>query len=62
MVLNYGLLTNFIHQAKPVILVEVLSLLKSSDTIYLYDQYGYRADRNYNASLNLRDCLTYHIV
>lgn len=33
--------------------------LKLSDRIYICSECGYIADRDFNASLNLRDCLTY---
>ncbi|MDE5570262.1 MAG: transposase, partial [Ruminococcus sp.] len=33
--------------------------LKLSDRIYTCSECGYTADRDFNASLNLRDCLTY---
>lgn len=36
--------------------------LKLSDRIYHCDECGYTEDRDYNASLNLRDCLTYNIA
>lgn len=36
--------------------------LKLSDRTYHCDECGYTEDRDYNASLNLRDCLTYHIA
>lgn len=36
--------------------------LKLSDRIYHCDKCGYIEDRDYNASLNLRDCLTYDIA
>ena len=36
--------------------------LKLSDRIYHCSECGYTADRDFNASLNLRDCLTYQIV
>lgn len=40
----------------------VKSDLKLSDRIYHCDECGYIEDRDYNASLNLRDCLTYNIA
>ena len=36
--------------------------LKLSDRIYHCSECGYTADRDFNASLNLRDCLTYQIA
>lgn len=40
----------------------VKSDLKLSDRTYHCDECGYTEDRDYNASLNLRDCLTYSIA
>ena len=40
----------------------VKSDLKLSDRIYHCCECGYTDDRDYNASLNLRDCLTYKIA
>ena len=40
----------------------VKSDLKLSDRIYHCDECGYTEDRDYNASLNLRDCQTYNIA
>ena len=40
----------------------VKSDLKLSDRIYHCDECGYTEDRDYNASLNLRDCQTYSIA
>lgn len=40
----------------------VKSDLKLSDRTYYCDECGYTEDRDYNASLNLRDCLTYNIA
>ena len=40
----------------------VKSDLKLSDRIYVCSECGYMADRDFNASLNLRDCLTYQIA
>lgn len=37
----------------------IKSDLKLSDRIYTCSECGYTADRDFNASLNLRDCLTY---
>ncbi len=37
----------------------IKSGLKLSDRIYICFECGYTADRDFNASLNLRDCLTY---
>lgn len=37
----------------------IKSDLKLSDRTYYCDNCGYTADRDFNASLNLRDCLTY---
>lgn len=39
----------------------IKSDLKLSDRIYHCDECGYTEDRDYNASLNLRDCRTYNI-
>ena len=36
--------------------------LKLSDRTYTCSECGYTADRDFNASLNLRDCLTYQIA
>ena len=36
--------------------------LKLSDRTYICSECGYTADRDFNASLNLRDCLTYQIA
>ena len=36
--------------------------LKLSDRIYTCSECGYTADRDFNASLNLRDCPTYQIA
>lgn len=40
----------------------IKSDLKLSDRIYTCSECGYTADRDFNASLNLRDCLTYQIA
>lgn len=40
----------------------VKSDLKLSDRIYTCSKCGYTADRDFNASLNLRDCQTYRIA
>lgn len=40
----------------------IKSDLKLSDRIYHCDECGYTEDRDYNASLNLRDCQTYNIA
>ncbi len=40
----------------------IKSDLKLSDKIYICPACGYTADRDFNASLNLRDCLTYQIA
>lgn len=40
----------------------VKSDLKLSDRIYHCNECGYTEDRDYNASLNLRDCQTYNIA
>ena len=40
----------------------VKSDLRLSDRTYHCDECGYTEDRDYNASLNLRDCQTYNIV
>lgn len=40
----------------------IKSDLKLSDRIYCCNNCGYTADRDFNASLNLRDCLTYQIA
>ena len=40
----------------------VKSDLKLSDRTYHCDECGYTEDRDYNASLNLRDCQTYNIA
>lgn len=40
----------------------IKSDLKLSDRIYHCDECGYIEDRDYNASLNLRDCRTYNIA
>lgn len=40
----------------------VKSDLKLSDRIYTCSECGYTADRDFNASLNLRDCRTYRIA
>ena len=40
----------------------IKSDLKLSDRTYTCSECGYTADRDFNASLNLRDCLTYQIV
>ena len=40
----------------------IQSDLKLSDRTYTCSECGYTADRDFNASLNLRDCLTYQIV
>lgn len=40
----------------------VKSGLKLSDRTYHCDECGYTEDRDYNASLNLRDCQTYNIA
>ena len=40
----------------------IKSDLKLSDRNYTCSECGYTADRDFNASLNLRDCLTYQIV
>ena len=40
----------------------VKSNLKLSDRIYMCSECGYTSDRDFNASLNLRDCLTYQIA
>lgn len=40
----------------------VKSDLKLSDRIYTCSECGYTADRDFNASLNLRDCQTYRIA
>lgn len=40
----------------------IKSDLKLSDRIYHCDKCGYIVDRDYNASLNLRDCQTYKIA
>lgn len=37
----------------------IKSDLKLSDRVYLCSECGYTSDRDFNASLNLRDCLTY---
>lgn len=37
----------------------IKSDLKLSDRVYICSECGYTADRDFNASLNLRDCLTY---
>ena len=36
--------------------------LKLSDMVYNCDKCGYTEDRDYNASLHLRDCQTYDIA
>lgn len=40
----------------------IKSDLKLSDRIYTCSECGYTADRDFNASLNLRDCQTYRIA
>ena len=40
----------------------IKSDLKLSDRVYTCSACGYTADRDFNASLNLRDCLTYQIA
>ena len=40
----------------------IKSDLKLSDRAYTCSECGYTADRDFNASLNLRDCLTYQIA
>lgn len=40
----------------------IKSDLKLSDRVYHCDECGYTEDRDYNASLNLRDCQTYSIA
>ena len=40
----------------------IKSDLKLSDRTYICSECGYVADRDFNASLNLRDCLTYQIA
>ena len=40
----------------------IKSDLKLSDRTYTCSECGYTADRDFNASLNLRDCLTYQIA
>ena len=40
----------------------IRSDLKLSDRIYTCSECGYTADRDFNASLNLRDCQTYRIA
>ncbi len=40
----------------------IKSDLKLSDRTYICAECGYTADRDFNASLNLRDCLTYQIA
>ena len=40
----------------------IKSNLKLSDRTYHCDKCGYTEDRDYNASLNLRDCQTYSIA
>ena len=40
----------------------IKSNLKLSDRIYICPECGYTADRDFNASLNLRDCRIYHIA
>ena len=40
----------------------IKSDLKLSDRIYTCSECGYMADRDFNASLNLRDCQTYRIA
>ena len=40
----------------------IKSNLKLSDRIYTCSECGYTADRDFNASLNLRDCQTYRIA
>ena len=40
----------------------IKSDLKLSDRTYICAECGYIADRDFNASLNLRDCLTYQIA
>ncbi|MDE6088005.1 MAG: transposase [Oscillospiraceae bacterium] len=40
----------------------IKSDLKLSDRIYICPDCGYTADRDFNASLNLRDCQTYQIA
>ena len=40
----------------------IKSDLKLSDRIYLCSECGYTADRDFNASLNLRDCQVYQIA
>ena len=40
----------------------VKSDLRLSDRTYHCDECGYAEDRDYNASLNLRDCQTYKIA
>lgn len=40
----------------------IKSGLKLSDRIYTCSECGYTADRDFNASLNLRDCLTYQVA
>ena len=40
----------------------VKSDLKLSDRIYICSECGYTEDRDFNASLNLRDCPTYQIA
>ena len=40
----------------------IKSDLKLSDRIYTCSECGYTADRDFNASLNLRDCSTYQIA
>ena len=40
----------------------IKSNLKLSDRAYRCDKCGYTEDRDYNASLNLRDCQTYSVV
>ncbi len=39
----------------------IKSDLKLSDRVYVCSECGYTADRDFNASLNLRDCRTYQI-
>ncbi len=40
----------------------VKSDLKLSDRTYYCDECGYTEDRDFNASLNLRDCQTYQLA
>ena len=40
----------------------IKSDLKLSDRVYICPECGYTQDRDFNASLNLKDCLTYQIT